>query len=963
MAVDPAQMTQLAQLLAQTVGGNTQVMQAAEQQLRAAETRPSFGLMLLKLLQENGTDKGTSQAGAIYFKNYIRRQWLVDGQAGGISASDKQAIKQHLLTLMLQASKPVQVQLAAGLEEISRTDYPAEWQSLLPEMVQHLKTSQDMAVLRGTMQTAHTVFLKFRSQARNEDLLREIKYTVQGFQETHLILFKATCERALVSGLPADQIPIHFELLNATIGAFFSLNVVDLPEFFEDHREEYFKGFLDVLKFHHDAVAGTGDQPGLLEQVKGEICECFALYTDKYQEEFSPFLLPCVNAVWTLLVNLDQQEKNDQLVAKGIHFLSSAAGTRWQQSPFEDPTVLSGICEKVVFPNIVLRDSDIALFEDNPLEYVRRDMEAADQETRRRSSMDLVKAMGTLNEAKVTEILIGYVKALIDQSRQVPAERAERFKDACIYLCIAMAVKGQSRREGVTVTNQNVNVMDFFTSLVLPSLQAEPLSQHPVLRASSLKFISVFRNQLPRDQVGAALPAICRHVTSESPVVHTYAGICLDHLTRVRDKGPQGAFVPRYDPASMRVSLLQVVEPILQIIVTHKGIPMNEYLMRTVARIFTFLKQQGAEAGLNTLSHLAAILIAMSSNPSNPVFNHNLFEAIASVVKVCAPAQPDVVEGKLLPALGQTLEKNVVDFLPYTFQILGLLLDASPTAKPLYQELFGRLLNPELWRAQANVPGLIRLLRAYFCKHTAFAELLRAQMLAVLERFQFVLCNQRTEGSALDLLNSMYQHLPLDFYQTHIKTLLTVLLTRLQKKGTNTQLKKGFVISCSLFLHRNSTNLLPSILNEIQPGLLANLLMSIWLPVLKMTFRLDERKVCALGLARLMSQDEVRHNLQALNGCCSGMIRLLGLMPSTTNSLTEDASDDEARPDGNMGQEFEVSFTKLANTDLPNAGAGLAPDIPDLQTAAKELLRPLLPAIAQCVQANMELQPLAAFLS
>eukprot|EP00971_Amphidinium_carterae_P230012 4565180-Amphidinium_carterae.1 len=34
----------------------------------------------------------------------------------------------------------------------------------------------------------------------------------------------------------------------------------------------------------------------------------------------------------------------------GIHFLSSAASTSWPQSPFEDPSILSGICEKVRLP-------------------------------------------------------------------------------------------------------------------------------------------------------------------------------------------------------------------------------------------------------------------------------------------------------------------------------------------------------------------------------------------------------------------------------------------------------------------------------------------------------------------------------------------------------------------------------------------------------------------------------------
>ncbi|CAE7683690.1 Cse1, partial [Symbiodinium necroappetens] len=377
MAVSPAQMGQLAQLLTQTVAGNMQAMKAAEQQLRSAEVQPGFGLVLLELLRSGSVEAAARQAGAIYFKNYIRRQWCVEG-AGGISASDRQAIKQHILSLMLQAPKQVQVQLSAGLEEISITDYPAEWQSLLPEIVQHLKSSQDMSVLKGTMQTAHTVFLKFRAQARSEDLLREVKYTVEGFQETHLAVFTATCRQVLAGGLAADQLIAHFELLLATIGAFFSLNVIDLPEFFEDHREDYFRGFLELLKFQHEAVAGK-EQQGLLEQVKGAICECLVLYAEKYQEEFMPFLLPCVNEVWSLLVGLDQQEKNDQLVAKGIQFLSSTAATHWPQSPFEDPNVLSGICEKVVFPNVLLRDSDVELFEDNPLEYVRRDMEAADQ--------------------------------------------------------------------------------------------------------------------------------------------------------------------------------------------------------------------------------------------------------------------------------------------------------------------------------------------------------------------------------------------------------------------------------------------------------------------------------------------------------------------------------------------------------------------------------------------------------
>ncbi|OLP76502.1 Exportin-2 [Symbiodinium microadriaticum] len=424
----------------------------------------------------------------------------------------------------------------------------------------------------------------------------------------------------------------------------------------------------------------------------------------------------------------------------------------------------------------------------------------------------------------------------------------------------------------------------------------------------------------------------------------------------------KGQLAPRYDPSSMKGHLLQTVHPMLQLVASSKGIPMNEYLMRTVARIFSFLKQQGAETGLATLSPLSAILLAMSANPSNPVFNHHLFEAVASIVKVCVPAQPDAVESALLPTFGQILERNVVDFLPYTFQIMGLLLDASPSIKPLYTELFARLLNPELWRSQANVPGLIRLLRAYFAKHASFAELLKTHMQAILERFQFVLMNRKTEVAALDLLNAIYQYLPIEFYQQFLKTLMTVLLTRLQS-SKSPKFKRDFVVSCSLCIHKNQS-VIP-LFNEIQAGLLSNLVLNVWPPVLKMPLKTDERKVCVMAVARLLSLDEMRQNTQLVGACAVGLVHLLGLSSSNNKSKLngDEGSDDEFLENGGAGQEYEVSFNKLQNTDLPGAAAGLAPDVPELQSAAKAALKPVLGAAAvQLASASAELQPLAVFL-
>ena len=59
------------------------------------------------------------------------------------------------------------------------------------------------------------------------------------------------------------------------------------------------------------------------------------------------------------------------------------------------------MCEHIVIPNIRLRDDMEEMFEMNWVEYVRRDTEGSDNDTRRRAATDLVKALTARFEAQV----------------------------------------------------------------------------------------------------------------------------------------------------------------------------------------------------------------------------------------------------------------------------------------------------------------------------------------------------------------------------------------------------------------------------------------------------------------------------------------------------------------------------------------------------------------------------------
>jgi exportin-2 (importin alpha re-exporter) len=68
---------------------------------------------------------------------------------------------------------------------------------------------------------------------------------------------------------------------------------------------------------------------------------------------------------------------NGQLVSKATKFLSVVVKMPHKAELFSNPAILEQFCEKIVLPNMALRPFEEELFEDDPLEYLRRDLEGS----------------------------------------------------------------------------------------------------------------------------------------------------------------------------------------------------------------------------------------------------------------------------------------------------------------------------------------------------------------------------------------------------------------------------------------------------------------------------------------------------------------------------------------------------------------------------------------------------------
>jgi exportin-2 (importin alpha re-exporter) len=71
----------------------------------------------------------------------------------------------------------------------------------------------------------------------------------------------------------------------------------------------------------------------------------------------------------------------DWLATTAIKFLATVSKSVHHKL-FSEPSILQQISESIVIPNVKIRDEDEELFEMNYLEYIRRDVEGSDMDTR-----------------------------------------------------------------------------------------------------------------------------------------------------------------------------------------------------------------------------------------------------------------------------------------------------------------------------------------------------------------------------------------------------------------------------------------------------------------------------------------------------------------------------------------------------------------------------------------------------
>ena len=419
---------------------------------------------------------------------------------------------------------------------------------------------------------------------------------------------------------------------------FYDLSCQDLPPIFEDNLSAITSLLQKYLVYDDSSLhSDSEDEAGPLEFVKSGILEVLTLYVQKYEDVFGTHVETFILSSWNLLTTSGLENKYDILVSKALQFLSSVTRIEQHSQAFNREDSMSQVIEKVVLPNLTLRDSDLELFEDEPIEFIRRDLEGSDNDTRRRAATDFLRALMYQFEQLVTDVVFKYINHYLAEYTSNPLKNWKS-KDTAVYLFSSIAAKGTiTASQGIKTINPLVNVIEFFQSNIASDLISDA-SVEPILQVDAIKYLYTFRSQMSKDQWRDAFPLLVRHLGSSNYVVYTYAAIAVERALALLDDTRQ----PVIAKDSVSPLAKDLLEHLFKLIekdsLSEKAqaaskLQENEFLMRCVMRVVIVIRDGVIPLTDNALKHFMGITEIISANPSNPRFCYYHFEALGALIR------------------------------------------------------------------------------------------------------------------------------------------------------------------------------------------------------------------------------------------------------------------------------------------------------------------------------------------
>jgi exportin-2 (importin alpha re-exporter) len=923
--MNPNDLSALREIILQSCAAHNETRRQAEALLAAQESQPGFSMMLLTLIDRltvpsSPEDVTIRQTASVMFKNLVKRKWVPQDDETPLSTNDQGTIKSVVIQMMTTCAPDVQRQLSEAVSIIAKHDFPRQWNNLLPELVGKLSVD-NLVVLKGVLLTINSILKRFRYVEKSDDLYEILVYCLTALQEPMTQKFEQLS--AAVDSCPdnKEQLTHLLECLRLIARIFYSLNWQDIPEYFEDNLDRWAAVFVKFLSYNNPCVIDEDeeDEPGPIDNFQAAILDNLNIYAAKYEDVFQRYLGTFTQLVWKRLIEIGPSPKFDIAATGAIKFLNAVCSKDINRGLFTD-AVLKDIVEHIVIKNLTVTEADEELFTDNPADYIRKDMEGSDQDTRRRCAMDLVRSLLKFFPHQISQLSIQYIGSLLEVYRTT---RDWKAKDAALHLILAVSVKTGTIATGASELNPEINILELFQTQILPELQDSSVGNvAPIIKTDVLKLICVFRSQFDANFLMQLFAPVLQFLSSRDVVIQTYAAITIEKFLSVKDKQANGTQTSRISKDALAPHFQTLFSGLFAALV-NPAMGENEYVMKCIMRTLSIAGSDVTPVTQLIVSHLTSALERACKNPVNPHYNHYLFESIALLVRAsCGTGVGEITEANLaccaqfeallFPPMQAVLAQDITEFVPYVFQILAQLLNARRPNSGLsdaYRALYMPLLSPTVWERKGNIPALVDLFKAYISK--GMSEIIGNNTLTgVLGIFQKLLAAKSTEAHSFSLLNAIFIYCPQATLVQYSSTVFDLTLRRLTKAVEYDRVVpycKYFIHSQCLFATIFGAPALYQILEGLRPGLTSSLISDIWLTNKRPLSSLSavDAKHVLIGASKLLVESPL------LDTHPASWLHLLQIVLSLMYEKHDFSLDFKLDDDLVENREFDGTYSKL----------------------------------------------------
>ncbi|ORC90715.1 putative CAS/CSE/importin domain protein [Trypanosoma theileri] len=863
---DPVLAQRLVKLASDAVSMNNSDREKAEHEIKefqnSVDKQTGFVLLLLNVAVASGP---ASSFCSIVFKNTVKTCWDAATAEHCITENDKAVVRDTITLLMLRAPPNVQRNLAEAITMIAEIDFPEKWPNALDRIVQSLMNEKDVAIQSAALSTAHSILGRYRSQTDLSEKLAEdlrIIYTtltsplllsmeyLLGEMEKCNSSFKAACQG-----------------LTSAVECLRDMTTLDLGDEFIWNLNKFVDVLMRCLQFSSPV---TDDM--VLIELKSAVMACVTHFLLRFDEDFEKHAGGFMNVVWNTIASPSSRSSAmDDVVIQGINLLSAACRGS-MRTVFDNTEVLENLVVQVILPNLALQTEDIELYERESDEYIQRDIEGSDLHTRRREAGELVRSLMVSFPDKSGPLFTAQLQHLMT----AVASGDWKAKDLSIYLVSALALEGQYANTQRGASQQLSGLVPFESFLrhnILTELSSDVSSQSPfIIKADCIRFVATFRAHIDPQIIPDVVALLTSWIRCPDEVVHAYAAHAVERILTVRRPGQQELIISDANMGDKVAPLLQHLCMRLQ-----QDKRPCAYTMQCLLRVSQNCSHSVKPFVGDIITCIAPVVQSNAKNPSNPLFSHCMFEVISKCIQL-RPEDAAAIEGALWEPMIFILQNDVLEYVPYTLQIMAQLLDTrsggSPDPPAHYQALLEPLLVPDMYQQKGNIPAVVRLLVSFIEHYPRYVHS-KGLTEKTLMIFRALLQYKNYDHEGFNILTSMVIAYPKDIIEPFMGSVYQALFQRLQTSRTPKYVRI-LIIFLSIVVVVHGANDVVTRINLIQNGLFWMLLQRVWLPNVQKILGPLERKVCVVALSCLLGEcEELQQNSEVWTSCVVTCLKMI----------------------------------------------------------------------------------------